>query len=487
VRSELSDSLPDTAPVLLLRGSIRTSLDPDAKSIGRVTILGVDQRFEPAGASGACDWNGDEAKVVLGHRVAERLGVKTGDTVFLGVGRISNIPRGSLLGRKDADDVAANVRLTVAAVLPPESASNDFSLVPGPAAPLNVFVPLKRLQTLVGQPGRATAFLSKQPANAVNEKLQTVLKPDDWGLSIRVPPKRKAYASVESRQLVLDPATVGAVEKAAGDLGLRSARTAVYLANWIARGNDKIPYSVVAALDPLAADPLGPFLPPGSPPLADDEILLADWKQSPIKNPQPGAAITLTFFKPEVEAGAEETTATFRFRGLVPLDGPADDPDLTPPFPGVTDKLRISEWNPPFPYDGKRITTRDESYWNRHKATPKAYLTPAAAEKLFASRYGWVTSVRVAPPPGEAPAPTAGRLEPAIRKHLDPATAGLTFEPVRDRMLAASKGGTDFGGLFLGFSFFLIGAALMSSGCCSGSPSTAGRRKSASYSRPVTR
>ena len=45
--------------------------------------------------------------------------------------------------------------------------------------------------------------------------------------------------------------------------------------------------------------------------------------------------------------------------------------------------------------------------------------------------------------------------------HLDPKGAGLVFQPVRDRLLTASKGGTDFGGLFLGFSFFLIAAALM--------------------------
>ncbi len=35
------------------------------------------------------------------------------------------------------------------------------------------------------------------------------------------------------------------------------------------------------------------------------------------------------------------------------------------------------------------------------------------------------------------------------------------FDPIRERLLTASKGGTDFGGLFLGFSFFLIAAALM--------------------------
>ncbi len=39
--------------------------------------------------------------------------------------------------------------------------------------------------------------------------------------------------------------------------------------------------------------------------------------------------------------------------------------------------------------------------------------------------------------------------------------AGLQFEPVRDRALNAAKNSQDFGGLFLGFSFFLVVAALL--------------------------
>src|SRR5262249_48472037 len=45
--------------------------------------------------------------------------------------------------------------------------------------------------------------------------------------------------------------------------------------------------------------------------------------------------------------------------------------------------------------------------------------------------------------------------------NLDPAQGGLVFENVRERGLLASAGGTDFDGLFLGFSSFLIVAALL--------------------------
>ena len=52
-------------------------------------------------------------------------------------------------------------------------------------------------------------------------------------------------------------------------------------------------------------------------------------------------------------------------------------------------------------------------------------------------------------------------MRAGILGELKPAQGGFVFEPIRERMLQASSGGTDFGGLFLGFSFFLIAAALL--------------------------
>src|SRR5262249_6838814 len=103
----------------------------------------------------------------------------------------------------------------------------------------------------------------------------------------------------------------------------------------------------------------------------------------------------------------------------------------------------------------------NDRFWNRFRATPKAYVNLATAKALFGSRFGSVTSIRVAPALDETPQAAADRLSAALAEKLDPKAAGLVFDPIRERLLTASKGGTDFGGLFLGFSFFLIAAALM--------------------------
>ncbi len=224
------------------------------------------------------------------------------------------------------------------------------------------------------------------------------------------------------------------------------------MANTIAANGAEIPYSVVAGVDPKDKSSLNPV----GEDFADDEIVLVDWKQSPLKV-NPGDTVTLRYFKPEVEGQIEETQHTFRLKKLIPL---VADPDIVPEFPGITDKLEISQWDPPFPYDNKRIKTRDERYWREYRTTPKAYVTLNTARKLWGTRFGNRTSVRLLPRDGNA-ATALPHVRAAVLKDLNPKRGGFVFDDVRARAHAAGQGSTDFGMLFLSFSFFLIVSALM--------------------------
>src|SRR5207248_6329 len=121
--------------------------------------------------------------------------------------------------------------------------------------------------------------------------------------------------------------------------------------------------------------PLGRSLIPGKEPLAEDEILLANWSESPLAV-KPGAQITLRYYQLDQHGHLEKRSAKFKLRAKMPLTGEVDDPDLTPEFHGITDKLDIRNWeNPPFPYDPRRISPADEHYWTRYRTTPKAFIT----------------------------------------------------------------------------------------------------------------
>ncbi len=364
-------------------------------------------------------------------------------------------PQESLLGQRDSSRTIRNFEQEVFAVSGSNHPISTFRLVPSATSPRNAFVPLSVLQKALNEENRVNTLLVK---GGTREQLQSLLahnlRLDDWGVAIKL---HSNYISVESRQTIVEPAVAGAVERAATAENLRIAPTLVYLANSIAaEGKQPIPYSIVAALDPAAAPPLGPFLPPGVDSLKDDEIVLADWPDSPLRGLTAGTKITLTYFEPELKDGKQvESNATFTLRGYVPMTGPANDPNLTPAFPGVTDKLSVRDWKPPFEFDNTRIRPLDEKYWREHKTTPKAYVTLAAGRKLWASRFGDATSIRV------AGVKNLDQFKEKLRSELRPEEGGFVFDDIKSRFEAASQGGQDFGGLFLGFSFFLIVSALL--------------------------
>lgn len=479
VRADLAGALPNTKPVLLLPGSLQAAGAPaTAPRLGRVTVLGVEANFAPTGAR--ADWGGTSKQIVLSARVAEKLGARPGDRVRLGVEKFGDLPRSSALAERDSDSSTATDEFEVASVLPADAPEGDFNLSPNPAAPLNAFVPLRALARLAtGRPNAVcTLLLATGSANELNDALRANLKPEDYGIKFRDIDRRLGrggYVSVESTELVFPPRTVEGIEAAARALGVRAEPTVVYVADALAAGKKEIPFPIVAGLNTLAAAPLGPRdlapMPAAPVPLGTDEIELLQWPGSELNGLAPGTKIRLVYFDPEVEGEGLKREAELTLRGYVPFTGPARDKDLTPEIPGVTDaRAELRDWNRPPVLPKAEIERRvpDKpvahprgTFFTQNKAVPMAYLSTATARKLFKSRYGTDTSVRVAPAEGEALDKLIERLQSELPKHLDPKAAGLAFDPIRERLLTASKGGTDFGGLFLGFSLFLIVAALM--------------------------
>ena len=89
-------------------------------------------------------------------------------------------------------------------------------------------------------------------------------------------------------------------------------------------------------------------------------------------------------------------------------------------------------------------------------ATPKAWVTMATAQRLWASRFGKITSVRV---PYDVKNPR--RIAAEILQALKPESGGFLFQNFRQQALRSSAGSTDFSEYFVYFSFFLIAAALL--------------------------
>jgi ABC-type lipoprotein release transport system permease subunit len=458
------------------------------------------------------DWNARPDEAYVAAPLARALGLS--ETVkghlVLRVPKASAIPRESALGRRDAESASEAIELTVGHILPDEHPASEFALAPGLSQPLNLYISLAMLQEKLGQPSRVNALLAFDSSTVLlGQLLREHLTLDDWGLLLHTPQsradelvrrydqngdrklqpdewrrripevvamatphptpdapltrddlldyyRRRGVVTLESRQLMIEPAVERAAFDVAKTLGVKAMPTLVYLANSISDGKESIPYSVIGAVEPN--DPVV-ALASGSD-LRDDEILLVKWPESPL-TAKPGDEITLTYFDPNQEGQIQEKTAEFRLKGFVPLEGAAADPDLSPEFPGITDKLGLRNWDPPFPYDPKRISKRDEDYWTKYRAAPKAYVTLATGRKLFGSRFGELTSIRLAPANGKDLEEASKDFGQRLLKTLRPEQGGFVFDDVRDRALRASSGGMGFAQLFPLFSLFLIAAALI--------------------------
>ena len=255
-----------------------------------------------------------------------------------------------------------------------------------------------------------------------------------------------------------------------------------YLATLLRSDTNAAPYSMVTAAG-------APWTPTD---LRDDEIVVSQWLADDLQV-KPGDEIALSYFLPESGAKLIEATNTFRVRSIVPMEMPWADRTLMPDFPGIEKAESTRDWDAGFPLTYK-IRDQDEKYWKQHRGTPKAFVTLAAGQKMWGNRFGNLTAIRFPIPTNEtitltesSTSSSGGResaptkpdenqrrltsaatveefrtaLEKKILSTLKPEELGLRFEPVRELALKAAEQSQDFGGLFLGFSFFVIAAALL--------------------------
>lgn len=479
-------------PAILLSGNLKCR--ESERLATSVQVLGTTDAFWPL--RNVRDKRHIAAgEVVLNTPLADELGAKVGHQVILRLPQANQVPPDSPLGRKV--DTLRRIELTVSEIIP-AAGLGRFTLFPSQQSPRNAYVNLESLQgrnrpaaageinaMLLAADPTSTNILRptwQRAPNGFAKQLVSDFRPGfaDLGLTFeplqyQIGEERVTYAwQLSSQRMLLEPH----IEREALAAWHRDGAVPVYtyLANSIAAGEKSIPYSTITAVD--STERLGPawFDRDGKVigPLEKDEIVLNDWAARDLGvDSTPGAEIAVTYFEPETTHGeARERTATFRLKGIVALTPPkaparrgnlvrfaetptpATDANWTPEVEGITDK-DMRDWDAPFPYDQSRIRPEDDDYWNEYHTTPKAFVSFNAGRKLWGSRFGSATSVRI---PYHRDSTTDGL---ASRVTLDPAKLGMEFRPVRAEALQAAGGTTQFEQLFLGFSCFIIAAAAL--------------------------
>jgi putative ABC transport system permease protein len=461
------------APMLIVPGSMTIDGENGKYQATQLSIIGVTEDFwklnGPQKSSryevpslGLPFWNGSlpDDEAALSSAVADELSAYLGEEVIVRVSVPSHIPADSTLGEKT--DATVSRRFEFAHRL--ERGISRFSLQPSQLEPRNVFVSLATLQRMLEIPGEVNVIAVGGDRRAVGSRLASSLNPKlaDYGLRVEeFDIGGKKYVQLSAERLVL-PEYV--VEKFNGLASIAKPQAAVtYLANSINLGDQKIPYSTVTGVD--STEELGPLFGEDGKPvvLAENEIAINDWAAEKL-GAKVGDTITLKYYEPETTHGKliEKSTEPLTIKLIVPLKDADENPTsvadehFTPELPGVTDEASISDWELPFPLVEK-ISQADEDYWDEYRTTPKAFVSFKLAKKLWSSRWGTISAMRL-PRSNDF---TAEFVENKLADSIDPESAGIKTLPIREQGLAAARGTTPFEGLFLGFSFFLMASAVM--------------------------
>ncbi len=429
-----------------------------------VNVYGVDERFWQF--QEVPDQRAPQGRTALvGAALAQRLGLRTGDDLLLRIETQPGIPRELLYGHRE--NVGRTLRLTCGEILPVERLG-EFALRPSQGSVYTIFVPLQRLQRDLVQPGRANAILlapesQGNDVRTIRAALKEKFTLEDLGAKLRPLPSLKGIA-VESNRILLDDSIARAAFDSAEEAGMRASGIFTYLANSIRVSGHEIPYSVITAADLWQGSLNSIRLFEGFPILhvptdANESIWLNEWAWRDLGG-SPGELVEVEYYVWQAEGRLATRTARFRLAGVVAADGDVDS-SLAPDFPGITETRSMTSWDPPFPLDLSRIRPKDEEYWNRYKATPKAFITLAKGQELWQNRFGKLTAVRVAFPAGADLKTAQDRLAESVRRRLDPESSGFAVNAVKKGGLDAAQGSTDFGEYFVYFSLFLIAAAVL--------------------------
>lgn len=428
----------------------------------QVRVHGVPREFwalGPRPCPSPLDGVGDDA-VAVNQALARQLSVGVGDGLVLRIHKPSALSQDAVISPRDGSSTALRVR--VSRILRADE-WGDFSPEAGSLPPFNLFIPHATLAKAAGLVDRANlALLGPSGTPLTAERLSSMVE-KGFGLAdaeLEVRPARSAppaagvaeapptQVELVSRRIFLDPVVTRALERLPAGLP-RPVPVLTYLANAIESGSGSTPYSMVTAAGP-------PFTPEG---MADDEILLNSWLAEDL-SARPGDLVSVLSYRVDTGARLVEETHRFRVRAIVPMQGLHADRSLMPEFPGLSKAESTQDWDAGFELS-RQIRDKDEAYWKRWRGTPKAFITLSAGRRMWANRFGDATGVRWFTGEFWDASTLARGITQGLERGIPPAELGLRFQPLTASALAAARGGQDFGGLFLGFSFFLIVSALL--------------------------
>jgi putative ABC transport system permease protein len=471
--------------VLLLEGV--AVADGGENRVNRAQVIGVDTDFQEISNTPSFSELQDN-EIAISQNLADRLQVKEGHNLLVRIKKASLIPMNAPF--VSAEETSVSLRATIIKVVQKEELGR-FNLKNSQTAPYNIFVSIERLNKLMEFEGKANQILisTQIETEKVAESVKNCLTPADAGLSVKHIEKTNETEISTERVFLEDKISVtlnklpdaeliltyfvNAIEKkgegedGGGGKGKGKDNEAAVGSLQSPETNNKhpessiqhpvsgnqspsittnhnsssIPYSFVSSLPNTS--------------LANNEIILNRWAADDL-NAKPGDKIILKYLEIGPLRQLIEKETEFIVKEVIPMDSKWSDATRAPHLPGLSDAGHCREWEAGVPINLDAIRDKDEKYWDDYKGTPKAFVSENAALQMWSNRFGNYTAVRF-------PTETFNedKYNQLFAQEIDPADLGMAITPIREQGVQAAQNGTDFSGLFIGLSFFLLLAGII--------------------------
>ncbi|MGL4594703.1 MAG: FtsX-like permease family protein [Thermoguttaceae bacterium] len=446
----------DSIPVILYSAAAFSSSESAESGATDLELLGLDER---ACHLGSLPPFPGPNEIIINEALAARLNVHVGETISLRFLSPQSIPPDSSFGHRD--NVLLRSRLTITSIIPNKGIGRFSLKIDQSPQPLGI-VSLSWLQRKLEVENKVNAVFQ------LNDSVEFFPTLDDLGILID---EDANYYYIKSDRMIFTPQQVAEIVKSSDMFQstysyLSPNAALVYLATSIqaTKNGRSVPYSTVCAID-LSKD----FHKSGLNALIIEKtpIALNTWTADQL-DVVPGDVIELTWLAPENTQ--VQHSRQFILSEIVPMDKWGNS--LVPDVKGLTDENSIANWNPPFPFDAKKIRQEDEDYWDKYRAAPKAFVPLNDGHRFWSSRFGDYTTLIVAKNKNidiidtiNAKKETETKIEKKSSiidsSQLRPELFGIQKIPVKAAGYAASSGTTPFSVLFISFSFFIIFSALI--------------------------
>ncbi|QGY43036.1 FtsX-like permease family protein [Maribellus comscasis] len=427
----------EAAPVLLLEGV--AVADGGQRRANKVQIVGVDKDFEKISKTTVFS-EIQNNEIIVSRNLAERLEINEGDNLLVRVKKASLIPLNAPF--ISAEETSVSLRATVKQIVQRDELGR-FSLKNSQTAPYNIFLPISQLNQLMEFEGKANQILisTNLETAEVSQAVKNCLTPSDAGLKLK-DIEATDEIEVSTERVFMEEKVAKTLQKLPS-----SQPMLTYFVNEVSKleaGSQEnkagIPYSFVSTLVSRSNK---------------DEIILNQWAANDL-GVQVGDSIRLKYWEIGPLRKLIEKKSDFLLTKIVPMVPGWADSTRIPNLPGLSDAGHCREWEAGVPIDLDAIRDKDEDYWNDYKGAPKAYISLEKALEIWSNRFGDYTAVRYSVNSFDLE-----EYKKVFAENITPGDLGISVEPIREMGVSAAKNGTDFSGLFIGLSFFLLVAGVV--------------------------